>query len=624
MTRKVDADLLEGVKYKRNFIKNGNAFRNAIGWATYADAAGPAPVDGTGGSATVTWTRSGSSPLVSPGSFRLTKDAANRQGEGASYNFTIDDADRAKVLSIEFDYALVSGTYSNVNKDVSVWIYDITNSRLIQPSGSVLDGVVTSPSNKFRAQFQSSADSSAYRLIFHVSTTSTSAYTIAFDHIEVSRQDAYVAANVTDFSSDGPQFTLTPTSGDATIQSAWRRVGNIMEARATVTIGATPPNSTGILINMPTGYSIDDTAKNGLDGTGGGFLGYVVATPGAAQVHLGGLHMSGPNSFYPAGDDNQGQWADTVPFTWAAGDYYVFHAFIPIVGWSANTMLLGAEQAREVSMRAVLNNVTTPGFLGAVTGYTSVTYDSHAAFNPTTGEYLVKVPGKYSVNFHGMGSTSSDWIIAILYKNGTRVCDGIITVGATYFCRTALATEINCVSGDVLTIYALTGGGGAQTWAANDHSNVLTISRIAGPEAIGAGELVAASYISTSTAAVPNSATVFNFDTRQIDTHNAVTIGSGWKFTAPVTGVYSIAVMFQTTGSVVNAFVTTLRKNSSIVRTRTVPQEVAASFTVPSGISAIIELFAGEQIDIQHHESVNGASYDALGHTIDIFRISGG
>lgn len=58
-----------------NFISNPSPVKDTTGWATYADAAGTAPVDGTGGSPTVTWTRTTSSPLSETASFLFTKDA---------------------------------------------------------------------------------------------------------------------------------------------------------------------------------------------------------------------------------------------------------------------------------------------------------------------------------------------------------------------------------------------------------------------------------------------------------------------------------------------------------------------------------------------------------------------
>jgi hypothetical protein len=64
-----------------NYISpNDDAEGGTTGWATYADAAATSPVDGTGGSPNVTWTQSTANVLRGSNSFRLTKDAANRQG----------------------------------------------------------------------------------------------------------------------------------------------------------------------------------------------------------------------------------------------------------------------------------------------------------------------------------------------------------------------------------------------------------------------------------------------------------------------------------------------------------------------------------------------------------------
>jgi len=122
-----------------NYIENPDAESSTAGWATYADAAASRPVDGTGGSPNVTWTRSTSSPLRGVASFLFTKDAANRQGQGASYDLTIDSADQARVLQISFDYEIASGTYSggtsSTDSDLIVYIYRTTaTGRLIEPS----------------------------------------------------------------------------------------------------------------------------------------------------------------------------------------------------------------------------------------------------------------------------------------------------------------------------------------------------------------------------------------------------------------------------------------------------------------------------------------------------------
>ena len=101
----VSGDIVEGQAYQPNFLKQKGHFeKNANGTTAYADAAGTRPVDGSGGAPTLSCTRTTSSPIDGDGSLLITKDAANRQGQGCSIQFTIDSAYKAKVLQIEFDY----------------------------------------------------------------------------------------------------------------------------------------------------------------------------------------------------------------------------------------------------------------------------------------------------------------------------------------------------------------------------------------------------------------------------------------------------------------------------------------------------------------------------------------
>lgn len=120
---------------------------------------------------------------------------------------------------------------------------------------------------------------------------------------------------------------------------------------------------------------------------------------------------------------------------------------------------------------------------------------------------------------------------------------------------------------------------------------------------------VKARYTASSTSAVPGTATVFDFNTEDYDTHNAVKTGASWVFTAPKKAKYRVKALIHQNGSVVNAFVISIRKNSTAVATQSEPQEVAASYTSNSQISTFIELDKGDTLDVTHHEVINGATY---------------
>ncbi len=155
---------LQGTK---NYIADRDGTK--IGkWVTYADAAQANPVDGTGGSPASTFAVSTDSTMRGVTNFLWTHSAANRQGEGFSYDFSIDPSDKGKVLQCSFEYLISSGTYAD--NDMSVWIYDVTNAVLIQPAPYLIknSGII----EKFAVEFQTSSNSTSYRLIIHTGSTS--------------------------------------------------------------------------------------------------------------------------------------------------------------------------------------------------------------------------------------------------------------------------------------------------------------------------------------------------------------------------------------------------------------------------------------------------------------------
>jgi len=175
----------------KNLITNGNADDTSSSiFVPYADAASTRPVDGTGGSPTVTTSMTTSTPLDGAKSFLLTKPASNVQGQGWSVPFTVDPAYRAKSLKISVDYIVNSGTFvaggTSTESDIIWYIYDVTNSQLIEPSNIKMFSNNSSISDKFEATFQSSSTGSSYRLIAHVQSVSALAYELKVDNITVS------------------------------------------------------------------------------------------------------------------------------------------------------------------------------------------------------------------------------------------------------------------------------------------------------------------------------------------------------------------------------------------------------------------------------------------------------
>lgn len=211
-----------------NYIENNSAESGTTDWSTYDDGASSIPVDGTAGSpSTLTFSQNTSSPLRGTADFDLAKSAADGQGEGVSYDFTIDNADQATMLQISFDY-VTSSAYAD--DDMGIYIYDVTNSKLLRFNGEELKA---STQGHYSGYFQSAADSTSYRLILHVKSTNASAYSLNFDNVRVGPVEK---GNVGTFVSDFIEFTPTwrgvtsdPTTDFNEEKAYYRRVGDTCE-----------------------------------------------------------------------------------------------------------------------------------------------------------------------------------------------------------------------------------------------------------------------------------------------------------------------------------------------------------------------------------------------------------
>ncbi len=317
-----------------NYIANADFENGSItGWATYADAAGTTPVDGTAGSSTTTFASSTSSPPRGTYCGLLTKDAANRQGEGCSYVFTIANADVSRTLQITYDSVASANLASG---DVTVFVYDITNSTLITPSAN---SVPTGTSSQHSIAFNSST-STSYRLIFHVATTNASAYTLKLDQISISP----IIRPVINGNSDmGNAYTPTSSwSANTTHTGKWARQGDMMRGQILLSLAGAPTSATLTSVTLPTGYVIDTTKLvNAVAG---------VAIPGCyCTIKSAGAVYTSSSVWYvdtttlkPTYDNGSGiatAITQAAPGTFANGDYIQIDFLVPIVGWSSGITL---------------------------------------------------------------------------------------------------------------------------------------------------------------------------------------------------------------------------------------------------------------------------------------------
>lgn len=566
------------------------------GWATYNDAAATSPVNGVGGSPSVTWTTSSTLPLRGTNSFLLTKGATNRQGDGVSFDFDIDLQDVSKVLQVSFDYTIASGTYAD--NDVSIWLYDTDNSVLIQPAPYLLKNhtlASISSGDKFFAEFQVPASTNSLRLIIHVASTSASAYTLKLDNFIVGPQTKAYGSPVTDWAAYTPTITFSSgTFTNITPTGYWRRVGDSMELMGQITHAGTPGTFSNIFASLPSGYSIDTTKINisGNMRIGDGSVLDSGTTSFDMIVETAGTTNS--MAFYPF--SASGTWtssssfSQTQPMSWAAGDAITWRAKVPILGWGSSQIASNeAGDNRLVSL--IVNGDPASATSGNPIIFPSVVYDSHGAYNVSTGRYTCPVSGVYDV--HGALTSASSATTLIVYKDAasTILAGNLDSNGeATY------STSIQCNAGNVIDLRP---GGTVDASLSS-----LSIEKRQAPAQVLSSESVSAKYRSTAANNLVTD-TIIDFATKDWDSHGAVTAGASWKFTAPQSGEYLTCTNYflsAATASAIGNFVgATLRKNGAASGDFIAGDYVRTTSSVTkkfNGCSSI-KLLAGEYIDLR-------------------------
>lgn len=560
-----------------NYITNPDADTGVTGWATYKDTAGVAPQNGTGGTAThISLTTSSTSPLRGINSFIVANSGATTaQGEGISFDFTIDAADQAKILDISFDYAINSGTFAGGSQgpitvlgDLVVWVYDVTNSTLIQPTPFVLTGSVAGQKYKFQGNFQTASNSTSYRLILHVPTTTILAWSMKFDNVVVGPQVGVFGAPITSptvfpmvitGTSSNPTKATVPDTDKAT----WFRIGKFMHIHyeygsSTGTGGAA--GSGTYLFALPLGFQVDTQTVLPDPGQNGG-------TVGTAQVGTSTDNLAGAVKIYDSthlvvevmnNNVAKVQVTSTTYQLSTVGLKYSFDAIVPILGWESNLLMSQDASTRVVAAKyfgmnvAVTNNSTDIGLKWDIAAY-----DTHGAYVASNGFFVCPVNGKYRVAMHVGSSTNISGTIgsAILVAvkiNGvqTNIIATQVRQSTSAFAVDLLGySEEDCKAGDLITITANNPSSNSASFTTSGSLNSwMTISLIQGPETIVSSESVSVMWYRPNSFSLSTSPQIPTFTQKGHDTHGAWDSTNG-IFTAPMAGKYRVTVQIQCSAS---------------------------------------------------------------------------
>jgi len=587
-----------------NYIENSDAESGTSGWSTYNDGGSQSqPVDGTGGTANITWNRrvptAPLKPLRGVADFSLVKDNADRRGQGVSYDFTIDSADQAKILTISADYEVLSGTFAT--GDLAVYIIQDPAGTpvVLQPAGYQVTAATVGNKVRLAATFQTASDVTSYRLCIHVASTSASAYSLAIDNVSVSPQQVVYGAPVTDEKqASGISYEGL---GTVTLESVWeRQVGNKWHIRGYLKTGTTTASVAAIV--LPSGKTIDTSKISST--TNVNRLGTFnrIETGGTATTPDGELFFDGSTTnklfFCFQSASNQFTKANgNVLFS--SGDGIAFEAEIPILGWSSSVVVSSSTDTRVVAARASGDPASATS--GNPIIFPTTAFDTHGAYNSSTGRYTASVPGFYRISGAIIPGTGGA-VGLFAYVNAVSVARAGNTDSNTSGVFTVLV-QVN--AGDLIDIRpnaTLDAGSGS----------VINFERLSGPSQIAASETVAASY-SASTGLVVADNTAILFDTKLIDSHGSYNSANG-RITAQISGTYEIGMTVYS-GTSNRQF--TVFKNGTLFRGMAISLGSTATGT-QGHFSTLVPMIAGDYLEIRNSSGASAtlASSNFVGATI--------
>lgn len=482
-----------------NVILNGTFEGSTIsGWVIYADSAATSPVDGVGGSPNITFSAVASTKLRGTYVGSIVKDAANRQGQGVSYDFSIQEADQGGVLQVSFDYLVSSGNFSagsfTTDSDITIWIYDVTNGILIPVSDRKLYSNSSTVAGRYLGSFQAAINSVSYRLILHVGSTSASAYTLAIDTVKISPVQVIPASIVTEWQpfpsvAAGTLITATttnPTYGTVTQNVAmWRRVGDSMEILWTYRQSTSGTTGSGTyLFNLPPGYQIDTSkivpSTSNVQPIGAWnyadshtiFASGWVSPYSATQLFCGGPYTTSLGSahiFNPWSSTN-GPFSATSPLSIS------IRATVPIAGWGAVIQTAFTGDDGRVIAAAYWQTSNANSDTSTPIAFGGKDFDTHNAVSLSPFRFTAPISAIYRIG-GTLNSTDQSRYVS-LYKNGVSY-KAVGYIGPTG--TTQLSGQIFLAAGEYIDVrtHSLTTivGNASQNNMGNSH---ITIERVSG------------------------------------------------------------------------------------------------------------------------------------------------
>ena len=446
---------------------------------------------------------------------------------------------------------------------------------------------------------------------------------------------SYNIATLNPAVSDWVAFTPTGSwTTNVTYTGFWRRNGDKLECKIKVFCSGAPDN-TGLILNLPSGMIIDtskifNSAKPITLGTAllsdnavADYEGYVLwysslATP-ASTVTIRAGTSSGTYT-----DASAAELSATVPMTWAVNDCISCEFSMPIVGWSSNIQTVQAS-TEYASNSGLADAPDTTSFAYGPAGsqlQNASLSDSVVrrvrfltAIQPT--DVIMLTVNEGSTNGSLWRPVFSEIVLSgyqYLAEYNNTAKTGIGSIRAV----SGSTTDVDIIVGRYVT--------GTTNWGANGFK-----WRLEKRSGLAAGEVpptVYAYYCSATTSSVANSV-ILQWNTKVEDTHNAVTTGAAWKFTAPVAGLYDVVCQLETAdAALVPGDVVQFNIFQNTTAATTFGSCECADGTAPliAAGSAKIRLAAGDYIQVKASTAKTGLTMynnDARWNWVQITRIGG-
>lgn len=318
---------------------------------------------------------------------------------------------------------------------------------------------------------------------------------------------------------------------------------------------------------------------------------------GTSTLRVQGGYAGTPTTFaaaYLSGDvelDSKPTWAtrtgmrqavapDNVDFEW--------RSYTPTSSWT-NTTFTGRYRRQGENMEVYVSGVVLAG-------------------GPPSTSLIVDIPAGYTIDTTKLPNTTSG-ASTVLGNANARDAGTADYIGAVRYLDT---NSVNIQGSGTADVWSDARPFG---WVGNDSFSLHFTVPIVGwtnaqPTPVFTElQTVAARYTVTSgtanTSITHNAFEVIDFNNKIFDTHNAVTTGAGWKFTAPIAGYYNVSssLYWASPSNLANTEIS-IYKNGVDYTTTIATGNNARGVTG----TALVQLNAGDYVDVRVIQSDSGSA----------------